>query len=125
VNGADYILGGPVYWFMVILLLLAGMLAAFVVLHASLVARRGRLAGKPASVWLWAGPQAGYLALLLVVQTPLLPLVASAVLVLLAPLALVQSFAYLLRVVFPKPVETTDAEGLDAADSEAADAPVA
>jgi len=104
VGGTDYILGGPIYWFMVALLVLAGMLAAFVVLHASLIARRKQLAEKPASVWLWAGPQAGFLALLFVVQTPLLPLIASAVLVLLTPLALIQAIAYLLRVVFPKPV---------------------
>jgi len=110
VGGADYILGGPIYWFMVILLVLAGMLAAFVVLHASLVARRKQLADTPASVWLWAGPQAGYLALLFVVQTPLLPLIASAVLVLLTPLALIQSIAYLLRVVFPKPAVPTDVD---------------
>jgi len=112
--GADYILGGPVYWLMVILLLLAGMLAAFVVLHASLVARRGRLAEKPVSLWLWAGPQAAYVALLFLVQTPLLPLVASAVLVLLTPLALIQSIAYLLRVVFPKPADSIDSEDVAA-----------
>ncbi len=117
--GADYILGGPIYWFMVILLLLAGMLAAFVVLHASLVARRGRLAEKPVSVWIWAGPQAAYLVLLFLVQTPLLPLIASAVLVFLTPLALIQSIAYLLRVVFPKPEDALDPE--DAAAEAAAD----
>lgn len=105
--GADYVLGGPVYWFVVALLVLSGILSAFVVLHASLIARRGRLAGRPSSVWLWAGPQAAYLALLFVVQTPLLPLVAAAVLVLLAPLSLVGSFAYLLRVVFPKAPESS------------------
>jgi len=110
VSGADYILAGPIYWFVVVLLVLAGMLAAFVVLHASLIARRKQLAEKPASVWLWAGPQAGYLALLLIVQTPALPLIASAVLVLLTPLALIQSIAYLLRVVFPKPAVPNDAD---------------
>ena len=100
--GADYTLGGPIYWLMIGLLVLAGMLAAFVVLLALLVARRGRLAEKPASVWLWAGPQVVYLALLFVVQGPWLPLIASAVLVLLTPVALIQSIVYLLRVVFPK-----------------------
>ncbi len=103
--GADYTLGGPIYWFMVALLVLAGILAAFVVLHSLMVARRGRFAEKPASVWLWAGPQAVYLVLLFVVQGPWLPLIAAAVLVFITPLALIQSLAYLLRVVFPKAIE--------------------
>ena len=100
---SDYILAGPVYWFMVTLLVLAGMLSAFVVLHALLVSRRGRLAGAPWSVALYAVPQAVYFALLFIVQGPWLPLVAAAVLVLLTPIALIQQIVYLLRVVFPKP----------------------
>lgn len=102
-GSSDYILAGPVYWFMVTLLVLAGMLSAFVVLHAVLIARRGRLAGAPWSVALYAVPQAVYLALLFLVQGPWLPLFAAAVLVLLTPIALIQQIVYLLRVVFPKP----------------------
>lgn len=103
----DYVLGGPVYWFMVTLLVLAGMLSAFVVLHSLLVSRRGRLAGSPLSVALYAVPQAIYLALLFVVQGPWLPQIAAAVLVLVTPIALIQQIVYLLRVVFPRP--TVDA----------------
>lgn len=98
----DYVLGGPVYWFMVTLLVLAGMLSAFVVLHALLVSRRGRLAGAPCFVALYAVPQAIYLALLFTVQGPWLPPIATAILVLFTPVALIQQVVYLLRVVFPK-----------------------
>ena len=112
----DYVLGGPVYWFMVTLLVLAGMLSAFVVLHALLVSRRGRLAGAPWSVAFYAVPQAVYLALLFIVQGPWLPLIAAAILVLITPLALIQQVVYLLRVVFPKRV--TQAETVESGESE-------
>ncbi len=105
----DYVLGGPVYWFMVTLLVLAGMLSAFVVLHSVLVARRGRLSDAPLSVALYAVPQAVYLALLFIVQGPWLPLIAAAILVFITPLALIQQVVYLLRVVFPKPGARTEA----------------
>lgn len=115
--GTDYILGGPIYWFMVTLLFLAGMMAAFVILDSL---RRAFFAHTALRTWRWwtyVVVQAAYLALLLVVQTSLLPPIASAVMVLLTPFALVQSIAYLLRVVFPKsgaPVEdatpTSDAD---------------
>jgi len=108
VASPDYILGGPVYWFMVTLLVLAGMLSAFVVLHAVLVARRGRLADAPLPLALYAVPQAGYLALLFIVQGPWLPPIATAILVLITPLALIQQVVYLLRVVFPKPVAPSE-----------------
>lgn len=101
--GSDYVLGGPFYWFMVTLLLLGGMLSAFVVLDSVRRRMRDRDARSTISWWVYVVPQTAYFVLLMLVQTPLLPPVASAVLMLLTPLALIQQFAYLLRVVFPKP----------------------
>ena len=100
----NYILGGPIYWFMVLLLFLAGMLAAFVILDSLRRVFHTHTSQPDARWWAYFVPQSAYLVLLLVVQTPLLPLIASAVMVLLTPFALIQSVAYLLRVVFPKPV---------------------
>ena len=101
--GAKYILGGPIFWFMIALLFIAGMFAAFVVLDSLRRAFFAHTATPDARWWAYLAPQGLYLLLLLVVQTPLLPPIASAVLVFLTPLALIQSVAYLLRVVFPKP----------------------
>jgi hypothetical protein len=103
VPGADYILGGPVYWFMVALLLLGGTLAGFIVLDSLRRAFFAHSSQPDARWWAYLAPQGAYLLLLLVVQGPWLPLSASAVVVLLTPFALIQSIAYLLRVVFPKP----------------------
>lgn len=100
--GSNYILGGPIYWFMVVLLFLAGMLAAFVVIDSVRRAFFAHTAERTVRWWTYLVPQGAYLLLLLVVQGPWLPLIASAVMVLLTPLALIQSIAYLLRVVFPK-----------------------
>ena len=100
--GSDYILGGPFYWFMVTLLVLAGMLSAFVVLDSLRRRLRDRSAKTTLTWWAYIVPQAAYFVLLMVVQTPLLPPIAAAVLMLVTPIALVQQFAYLLRVVFPK-----------------------
>ena len=100
--GSEYVLGGPVYWFMVILLVLAGMLSAFVVLDSLRRRLRDRDVRPAGSWWVYVVPQAVYFVLLLVVQADWLPLIASAVLVALTPFALVQQVVYLLRVVFPK-----------------------
>ena len=108
--GSDYVLGGPFYWFMVTLLMLAGMLSAFVVLDSLRRRLRDRAAKPTVAWWAYIVPQAAYFVLLMVVQTPLLPPVASAVLVLATPLALVQQFAYLLRVVFPRTAAEAIAE---------------
>ncbi len=107
--GADYILGGPIYWLMIGLLFLAGMLAAFVILDSLRRAFFAHTSKPDARWWAYVAPQGVFFLLLLVVQGPWLPLIASAVLVLITPIALIQSIAYLLRVVFPKPTAQAEA----------------
>ena len=99
------VLGGPVFWFIVGLLFLAGMLAAFVLLDSWRAKRRARMADLPEPWWLYPAAEVIYLALLFIVQTPVVPAVWSAVLVLITPVAIGVGVAYLLRVVFPKPTE--------------------
>ena len=62
--GSDYILGGPVYLFLVALLFLAGLLAAFVVLDSlrrAFVSHSSRPDGR---WWAYLGAQGAYLLLL-------------------------------------------------------------
>ena len=107
--GADYILNGPIYLLMIGLLFLAGMLAAFVILHSLRRAFFVHTSKPDARWWAYLAPQGLFLLLLLVVQGPWLPLIASAVVVFITPFALIQSIAYLLRVVFPKPMAQVEA----------------
>lgn len=110
--GADYILGGPVFWVVTGLLFVAGMLAAFVVIDA---VRRARFPGsRPAEPlrWFFLVPQAVFLVLMLLGQGGAIPIVVTGIVVISTPLALAQGVAYLLRVVFPKPAapEATEEE---------------
>lgn len=97
------VLGGPVWLFAVIVMLLAIGLAVFTVVE-SLLPRRAEAASRlPEPLWVYTVGQGLFLVLLLLVQFAPLPAVASAVLVFLIPVSLGLSLAFLLRVVFPKP----------------------
>jgi hypothetical protein len=109
----DVTLGGPVFWFMVAMLFLAGMLSAFVSLDS---ARRLLLLKPDPTRWLWAYllPQAAFFVLLIVGQIPSVPFRVTGIVVLMTPFALIQQVVFLLRVVFPKPpAEELDVEGVE------------
>jgi hypothetical protein len=95
-------LGGPVWLFLVTVLLLAVGGAVFVVVDSLRPRRAPRFDNVWESNWFYMIPQAVYLGLVATAQ--LAPIGPIAVAVTLAtPLALVQQFAYLLRIVYPKP----------------------
>ena len=94
---------GPLFWTLVGVLFLAGMLAVYVAID---VMRRSWFRGvrAPERVrWWYLVPQAAYLALMLLGQLNAIPMAVTGIVVLCTPLALGQQVVYLLRVVFPKP----------------------
>ncbi len=97
-------LGGPVWYFLVAVMVLTIGLAVFVVIDS---VRRLIRCGPDQRPWLlfYACLQALFLLMLAIVQLKVLPTVFSAIIVFFSPLALIQSIAYLLRVVFPKHAE--------------------
>lgn len=96
-------LGGPVWFFAVAVVVVAVALAIYTVVE-SVRPRRAEAAKRlPEPLWTYTAGQGLFLALLALVQVAPLPPIASAIAVFLVPLALVQSFAFLLRVVFPRP----------------------
>jgi len=102
VPGSDYVLGGPVFWVVTVLLFGAAMLAAFVVIDSL---RRALLPGsRPAEPlrWVYLVPQAVYFVLMVLGQLNAVPILAVGVAVLAAPVVIAQGVVYLLRVVFPK-----------------------
>lgn len=84
-------------------MLLATGLAIFTLVESVLPRRQEAGSRLPEPLWIYTVGQGLFLALLLLVQWGPLPPIASAVLVLLVPASLVLSFAFLLRVIFPKP----------------------
>jgi hypothetical protein len=115
VPGSDYVLGGPVFWIATGLLMIAGVLAAFIVFDSL---RRAFFPGahqaEPLRLF-YLVPQALYLVVVVLGQVRAIPVLVTGIFVLLTPLALAQGIAYLLLVVFPKPV---DAAGESAPDEE-------
>ena len=97
------LIGGPLFWFLVGVLFLAGMLAAYVAID---VTRRAWFPGTRLAErarWWYLVPQAAYLVLMLLGQFNAIPMAVTGIVVLCTPLALGQQVVYLLRVVFPKP----------------------
>ena len=103
-GGAPQILGGPVWWFAVIVYVLTLGLAAYVSIDSWRIARAERLAALPEPAWLYSVLQPAFLALALVVWLPFVPRIVAVVPVGLMPFAFAGQIAYLLRVVFPKPL---------------------
>lgn len=98
----DVRLGGVLWFFAEGLLLLAGVLALFVVVDVWRRRRSGRFPeGADGTLMAFAISEAFFLFLMLVVQFTSLPPIFSAALLLLVPLAIGLGVAYLLRVVFP------------------------
>lgn len=100
----DVQLGGPVWLFAQLVVLLAIVLNLFVLVDSLRPKRRADAAARlPEPLWVYAAFSAIFLGLSLVVTViPGLQVTAAAV-PLATPLALVVGVAYLLRVVFPKP----------------------
>ncbi len=95
-------IGGPLFWILVSVLFLAGMLAAFVVID---VVRSSWFGGpRPTQRvrWWYLAPQAAYLVLIVFGQFNAIPIALTGIVVLCTPLALAQQAAYLLRIVYPK-----------------------
>jgi hypothetical protein len=103
-QGLDWFAGGPIGWYLLIVFSLTVLLAAFVAVDSLRPGRRARLAELREPSWTYTGIEAVFLALALFGWLPFLPRWVAAVTVLMVPFALGFSVAYLLRVVFPKPV---------------------
>lgn len=99
-------LGGPVWIFLEVVVVLAIGLAVFVVIDS---VRRIRRCGPDERPWLlfYACLQGLYLLFVLVAQLSVMPRILGAVVAIATPLALIQSVAYLLRVVFPRRPDKT------------------
>lgn len=110
-------LGGPVWIFLTAVLVTTIALAVFVVVDSI---RRLRRCGPDERPWLlfYAVLQGLYLVLLLAAQPSFMPRILGALVTIATPLALIQSIAYLLRVVFPKRPERTPACELGDADAD-------
>ena len=108
--GSDYVLGGPVWWFVFGLYLFALGMAAYVSVDSWRSARAERLAAVREPAWVYRVLQPMFLLVAVVVWIPFVPRVLAAVPVGLMLFALVGQFAYLLRVVFPSPVALAPAE---------------
>ncbi len=105
-------LGGPVWIFLVFVMAITVALAVFVVIDAT---RRLRRCGPDERPWLifYAVIQGLFLVLMGLAQLDVFPSIFAAIVAVLTPLVLIQSIAYLLRVVFPKHPERTPACELD------------
>ncbi len=99
-------LGGPVWIFLVVVVLLAIVLAAYVLLDSVRRFRRCAPNGRP---WLlfYACLSAFYLLVVVLAQVSALPRILAVFVAVGTPLALILSFVYLLRVAFPKHPERT------------------
>ncbi len=117
----NLVLGGPVWWFAATLLVLAGLFGLFTFFD-SLFVRRAAFDGLREPRWSYTVGQGVYLLVLGAAQISSVPRLAGAIVVLVTPFALAQSFAYLLRVVFPK-VEAPVARGAESPDTREHDAP--
>lgn len=119
-HGGRPLLGGPVFWFITGLLFVAGMMAVFILLDIWRAKRTARQEQLPENRWVYVVPQALYLLALFVAQTPVVPASTSAIMVFATPFIIAEQFAYLLRVVFPKPESApAEATGTDSWDQDA------
>ena len=100
----DQILGGPLWWYFFGVYVLALVLAVFVSIDSRRPVRAEAIAALREPAWLYDVFQPAFLACALLVWLPFLPRVLAVVPVVLVPFALAGQVAYLLRVVFPKPV---------------------
>ena len=120
----DQILGGPLWWYFVVVYVLALGLALFVAIDSRRTVRADTLASLREPAWTYTVLQPLFLALALIVWLPFIPRALAVVPVLLTPLAIAGQVAYLLRVVFPKhPLATAEefeilADGGDTAEPE-------
>jgi hypothetical protein len=105
-GGAPQVLGGPVWWFVFGVYVLALGLSLYVTIDSLRAPRRERLAELSEPSWLYTAIEGAFAVVALGVWIPAIPRVAAAVPVFAFPVALVFGFAYLLRVVFPKPSAT-------------------
>jgi hypothetical protein len=109
------ILGGPIWWFAMGIYLLAAGLGLFVLIDSIRPNGRLRFGALREPWWLYAVSEGIFLVFLFGVWIPRVPRIVSAIPVALTPFALALGVAYLLRVVFPKPL----AEPAPAAESDA------
>jgi hypothetical protein len=100
--------------------LLAAGLGLFVFVDSVRPNGRPRFEGLREPWWLYSAAEGVFLLLLVGVWIPKVPRVLSAIPVVLTPFALAVGVAYLLRVVFPKPVPVEEA--VPAAETSAASA---
>ena len=114
VHGSSWLLGGPVGWFLVILLVAAAVGSLYVVVDSLRPARRHRLETLPEPWWLYLAVEGLYFIALAVSQTGLLPPIVGGVAAITTPVALGFLAAYLLRVVFPKPAAASLIESAEA-----------
>ena len=113
-GGAPQVLGGPVWWFVFSVYVLALGLSLYVTLDSLRSSRRARLVELPEPSWLYTAIEGAFALVAIGVWIPGVPRVISAVPVVAFPFALAFGVAYLLRVVFPKPqapVATTNSDG--------------
>ena len=99
---ADQILGGPLWWYFVIVYVLALGLALFVAIDSRRAVRAGALLSLREPAWIYGVLQPLFLACAVIVWLPVVPRFLAVVPVVLVPFALAGQVAYLLRVVFPK-----------------------
>lgn len=122
-GGAPEELGGPVWFFLTVLILGTVALALFVFFDSFRPKRAEQAAKLPEPLWTYTAGQGAFLAALLLTQVIRGVSWISAVPAILMLFALVQGVAYLLRVVFPKPGETAPAAPAAAAPGEVSAAP--
>ena len=109
---APQVLGGPIFWYFVVLEIVAVLLALYVVIDSRREVRRSRIDSLPEPSWLYRITFVVYLVFALVAQIPGVPVAVPAVWVLLTPLSLALSFAYL-----PKPTSQKDSSSDGAKDA--------
>ena len=110
-GGAPQVLGGPLWWSVVGLYLFVMVLAAFVLVDSLRPLRRDRLAELPEPAWVYPALTGLHLVCFFGVWIPGMPRALSVIPVILTLVMLPTGVAYLLRVVYPKPVADHAAEG--------------
>jgi len=104
-RGIDWFSGGPVGWYLLLLYGGTVLLGVYVLIDSLRPGRRDRFAALPEPGWLYAGFQAVFLVFVLFAWVPPLPRWVAVIPVAMTPFALAEQVAYLLRVVFPKPIK--------------------
>jgi hypothetical protein len=97
------VLAGPVFIFVLVALALTASLAVYVVVD-SLRRGPGAFSRIPEPQWLYTVPQLAYAALFVLSLVPVVTSAVGLALVIATPFVFAEQVAYLLRVVFPKPV---------------------